>query len=191
MYYGLYSNVRNSAWQCLIDFNVSNLPVDVMKIARLAGVYVVKNSKVNMLREKEHGRSFFDGETWITVYNDDDSEEITRFAIAHELGHFFLGHALAYAKYADKKEFSKKPHAEQEADMFALRLLCPACVIRDLNITDAEDIARICEIPHLWAERRFRRLRELNQRRKYFTSPVECEVYNRFNTFLSEYKSNV
>ena len=35
MKYGTYTNTRNSAWQCLIDCNISELPIKTVKIAKL------------------------------------------------------------------------------------------------------------------------------------------------------------
>ena len=35
MKYGTYTNTRNSAWQCLIDCNISELPIKPVKIAKL------------------------------------------------------------------------------------------------------------------------------------------------------------
>ena len=188
MYYGTYRNIRDGAWQCLIDFHVDRLPVNVCDIAWSAGVHVVKNSRFNKLRPGEHARSYFDGETWIIVYNDAEDPTVSRFAIAHELGHYFLGHAAACAKYAHTREPGKKSKSEQQADMFALRLLCPACVIKDMNVTSAEDLSRICRIPLPQAKIRYNRLKELETRNKYLTSPAERAVYENFESYLASLK---
>ena len=188
MYYGIYCNIRDSAWQCLIDFHVDHLPVNVSEIAWSAGVHVVKNSRFNKLRPGEHARSYFDGETWIIVYNDAEDPVVSRFAIAHELGHYFLGHAAACAKFAHLREPGKKSKSEQQADMFALRLLCPACVLKDMNVTSAEELAHICRIPLPQAEARYQRLKEIEKRNKYFTAPIEREVYKNFESYLTSLK---
>lgn len=188
MYYGIYRNVRDCAWRCLLDFHVDHLPVNVSEIARNAHVHVVKNSQFNKLKSNEHARSYYDGATWIIVYNDAQDPVVSRFAIAHELGHYFLGHAATYSKYAHLRESEKKPKSEQQADMFALRLLCPACVLKDMNISSPGDIAGICRIPLPWAEIRYRRLKELNDRDKYFTAPIERKVYNNFKGYLTNTK---
>lgn len=188
MYYGIYRNIRDCAWQCLLDFHVDRLPVNVSEIAWSAGVHVVKNSKFNKLHLGEHARSYFDGRTWIIVYNDAENSVISRFAIAHELGHYFLGHAAACAEYAHLRDTSKKSKSEQQANMFALRLLCPACVLKDMDINSADEIARICRVPFPQAEARYQRLKELKKRNKYFTAPIELEVYKNFEKYLTSLK---
>lgn len=188
MYYGIYRNIRDCAWRCLLDFHVDRLPVNVSEIAWNAGVHVVKNSRFNKLRPGEHARSYFDGKTWIIVYNDTEDPVVSRFAIAHELGHYFLGHAAACAEYAHLRDTNKRSKSEQQADMFALRLLCPACVLKDLNISSPECLANICRIPLPQAEMRYQRLKELESRGKYFTAPIEREVYKNFENYLTSLK---
>lgn len=189
MYYGIYRNIRDCAWQCLLDFRVDRLPVNISQIARNAHVHVIKNSLCNKLRPNEHARSYYDGKTWIIVYNDANDATVSRFAIAHELGHYFLGHPIACAKYAHLRDTSKKSKSEQQADMFALRVLCPACVLKDMNINSPEDVANICRVPLSCAEIRYQRLNTLNSRLKYFTAPIEREVYNNFKEYLEKNKN--
>lgn len=180
MRYGIYKGLRDSAWRCLKDNKVSSLPVDVLGIAKLCGIRVIKNTQVNVLTPKENGRSFFDGDEWFIIYNDLNPIEISRFTIAHELGHFFLGHELAHVKYSDIKQFSPKPKSEQQADMFAARLLCPACVLWALNLHTVKDITNYCKVPLEIAQTRSERMKELYKRNKFLTNPLEKEVYNNF-----------
>ena len=184
MNYGRYKKTRNAAWQCLVDYKIDSFPVNVSKIARDAKVKVIRNSDVNLLKPNENGKSYFDGQTWFLIYDDTNDPVVSRFTIAHELGHFFLGHAYTCAKYADYDNKGKKPKAEDQADAFALRLLCPACVLKDLNISSAEDIAKYCRVPIEWAEKRYIRLKELKERDKFFTDPLEREVYDNFIEYL-------
>lgn len=188
MYYGLYSNIRDSAWQCLIDFQIKSLPVNVLSIAESAGIHVIKDSDAKHLKPDEYAKSYSDGKRWIIIYNDQNDIVVSRFYIAHELGHFFLGHDKKCVQYAHIPNKQKKPKAEQQADMFALRLLCPACVLKDLNISSPEDLANICRIPLSQAEIRYQRLKELKKRNKYFTSPIELEVYKNFENYLTSLK---
>ena len=184
MYYAIYRDIRDSAWKCLLNFRVNSLPVNVLAIARTANIHVIRNSLVNKLVEEEKGKALTDGRDWIIVYDDTQPTDVCRFAIAHELGHIFLGHDLKYAKYAGMQEFVEKQKAEQQADAFALRLLCPACVLRTLDLTTAEEIAADCKIPLDVAKLRADRMRELTKRNKFFTSPLEKEVYQKFENYL-------
>jgi len=184
MYYGIYKNIREGAWQCLVDFEICTLPIDILKIAKTCNIRVVRNSSLNILSEGEKGKSFFDGDSWIIIYDDESPTENARFTIAHELGHIFLGHETTHAKYLGAKEFKNKPVNEKQADMFALRLLCPACVIWGLDLRTANDIAAYCRVDQKVAAERHRRMKELYKRNKFLTSPMEKELYGNFKEYI-------
>ena len=185
MYYKIYSDIRDAAWQCLIDHNVDSLPVDVLKIARQSNIDVKKNSRINVLLPDEYAKAFCNGDKWIIVYNDLNDVVISRFAIAHELGHILLGHVKTYAKYSTIEDIGIKPKAEKQADMFALRLLCPACVLMGLQIDTAEEISSVCRVPLKCAEIRRERMNILYQRQQFFTNNIESELYKQFEAFLA------
>lgn len=185
MYYGIYKSLRNSAWQCLLDFNITSLPVDVLKIARDLNIHVVKNSSVDDLEENERGKSYCNEGDWIIVYDDTCDVSLARFTLAHELGHILLGHDLICSDYPNTSEFSKKPLSEEQADAFALRLLCPACVIDALDVASGEDIVGFCKVPLNSANLRFKRLAELRKRNKFLSDPLERQVFENFKPFLS------
>ncbi len=180
MYYSIYRNIRDSAWQCLLDFKIDELPVDVLKIANVANINVTRNTLASTLANGELGKTLTDGKDWIIIYDDTKSVDVCRFTIAHELGHIFLGHDMAYAKYSHLKQFDKKPKSEQQADMFAMRLLCPACILWALDIKEASDIATYCKVPTDVATVRAKRMRELYERNKFLSNPLEKEVYKQF-----------
>lgn len=184
MYYKIYTDIRDAAWQCLIDNNIDSLPVDVLKIARQSNIDVKKNSRIKILLPDEYAKAFYNGEKWIIVYNDRNDVPLSRFAIAHELGHILLGHVKTYAKYATIEDIGIKPKAENQADMFALRLLCPACVLMQMGISSADDISSYCRIPHSCAEQRSKRMNELNKRNKFYQSDLEKQVYTNFSGYI-------
>lgn len=186
MYYGIYRNIRDSAWKCLVEFHIDRLPIDVLSIAKSANINVTRNTLAHTLVNGELGKTLTDGKNWIIVYDDTQPVDVCRFTIAHELGHIFLGHNLAYAKYSHLKQFEKKPKSEQQADAFALRLLCPACVLWSLNISTAEYISVCCKIPYSLAEQRAKRMRELYKRNKFLTTPLEKEVYKQFEKSIKQ-----
>ena len=186
MYYGYYKNVRDSAWECLLEFGIDSLPVDVLKITRKVGISVVKNSDVNDLMPGEDGKSYFNGHRWIIIYNDKNPTAVSRFTIAHELGHFFLGHDMTHTRYEHIQKFGTKPHTEQEADMFALRLLAPACVLAALEARKTADIAKYCIIPSSFAKARADRMKTIFKKDKFFTNPLEKQVYENFRPYLKK-----
>ena len=58
MNYGVYQNVRNAAWRCLLDAGITELPVSVTKIARHFDIRIAKNSVYGMLESDQSGISF-------------------------------------------------------------------------------------------------------------------------------------
>ncbi|MCI5654856.1 MAG: ImmA/IrrE family metallo-endopeptidase [Candidatus Pseudoruminococcus sp.] len=186
--YGKYKNVRDSSWQSLIDFNVMKLPVSVNEITRQLGIKVIRNSQIHKLRNNQRGFTAYDGNNWYIVFDDTEPIQECRFTVAHELGHILLGHMLVNdIKY---RTFEKRDKEEQEADMFATRLLAPACVLHELHATTAEQIAEICNISISAATTRAKRMKVLEKRNKYYLNPLELQVEQKFDIFIKEYLSN-
>lgn len=188
MYYKIYTDIRDAAWQCLLDNNIDSLPVDVLKIASQSNIDVKKNSNLKILLPDEYAKALNNGDKWIIVYNDLNDVVDSRFAIAHELGHILLGHVKTYAKYATIEDIGIKPKAENQADMFALRLLCPACILMELDLHTPEEISAVCRVPTHWAQKRSDRMKELYKKNKFFTNNLEIEIHKNFNIYLSEIK---
>lgn len=182
MIYGNYKKARNSAWQCLIDFNVTELPLKILGIAKNSGVKVVKNSEVNSLNG-ESGKSYINNNQWLIVYNDKESLQRCKFTIAHELGHIFLGHTLKNEQYARTFDLTKSIE-ETEADIFASRLLAPACVLWGLDLHTPQEIASLCDISLQAAQIRSERMQILYERNKFLASPLERKVYENFKEFI-------
>ena len=179
MIYGKYRYARNSAWRCLIDYNVTSLPVKVLNIARRTGVRVIKNSIANELAENEKGHSYNKDNELIIIYDDTDPKTVMRFTIAHELGHIFLGHDLQNPTLS----------MENEANVFASRLLSPACVIWALDLHTPEEISKLCDISDKAAKIRAERMNILYERDKFLTSPLEKQVYENFKEFINRQKN--
>ena len=186
MIYGRYKNARNSAWQCLIDNNVKSLPVKINCIATANNIAVLKYSNVDVerLSDNESGVTCFAGDNIYIIYRDTEPVERCRFTIAHELGHIFLGHALIGDRLSRKFDLTK-PDVEQEADVFASRLLAPACVLWGLNLHTAEEIANVCKISLSAAQVRAERMAVLYKRNKFLTSPLEQQVYKQFEDYIN------
>jgi len=183
--YGIYRNARNAAWQCLIDYNITSLPVDLLKIAKEAGIKVLKNSSLHELDQNESGAAILVEGVWYLVYDDGDTMGRRRFTIAHELGHIFLGHELVDG-YHGRTVANCRPQLEIEADLFAARLLAPACVLWGLNADTPEKIADICNISMASAKIRADRMRVLYERQNFLTHPLEVMVYEQFRGFMKD-----
>lgn len=190
MYYAIYKNIRNCSWQCLLDFQIKTLPVDVLQITKAANIHVIKNSMIKDLLPGEYGKAYFNGFKWIIIYDDTQPTVVSRFTIAHELGHIFLGHHLAYIKYNEIQEFQNKGKSEQQADAFAQRLLCPACVLWGLNLKTPKEIEQFCRVDHNVAELRNKRMQTLYKRNQFLTDPLEQNLYQEFLPYLQKERPN-
>ncbi len=185
--YGAYKNVRDSAWQVLLDYNVRSVPVNVAKIAHSSGITIFKNSEVDELKNNESGASILDGDKWYIIYDDTVSRERSRFTIAHELGHIFLGHPLRLGYHARTIDISK-PETERHADMFAIRLLVPACVVWGLDLHTPQDIQQTFGVSYTAAKARAERMQVLYGRGKFLSSDLERQVFDNFKDYISSYK---
>lgn len=187
--YGVYKNARNAAWKCLIDFKVNALPVDLQHIASKANIRILRNADIHVLQPSESGLSLYDGQQWFVVFDETDSRQRRRFTVAHEFGHIFLGHALREDNRFARTFVKDKPVYETEADIFASRLLAPACVLWALNLHTAEEIADVCNISITAAQIRAQRMDVLYARNKFLTHPLERQVLENFEQFVRDYKS--
>lgn len=178
--YGLYKQSRNAAWQCLIDYHIDRLPVKVSEIARSAGIKLIANSQVLNLPPNQSGRTIQEGNRWAIIFDDEDTPQRSRFTVAHELGHIFLGHSIVTG-YSSQEEM--------EANVFASRLLAPACVLWALDIHSAEEIKELCNISISAASIRAERMKVLYARNKFLLSDLERRVYEQFLPFIQEKKA--
>lgn len=188
MYYGAYKNSRNASWQCLIDNKIKELPTDVIAIANNSNIRVIKNSNINRLEPNESGICLLVGSDYFIIYDDTQNRGRRRFTIAHELGHIFLGHLLIDSKGARTFDTSR-PQIEQEADVFASRLLAPACILWGLGLKTPEQISKVCEISYTAAKIRAERMELLYKRNKFLTSSLERKVFDNFKDFIDKNKA--
>ena len=140
--YGRCKKVRDTYWKILLDCKINRLPIDTIEMTSKTDMVVLKNSEINGLSKNESGISYFHSEQWYIIYDDTMPKGRIRFTVAHEFGHIFLGHELVgrHRRIFDLN----KPRNEVEADIFASRLLAPACVLCGLNVTTADEIMELC-----------------------------------------------
>lgn len=183
MNYKDYQNARDAAWRLLIDLGIRELPIRPGAMCRALGIVV----KYYTPEDGNDGMSFLnDGVPTILVSNT-ASLARQRFTAAHELGHILLGHVGRY-ELVNREPSSQDNPVEQAANVFASRLLAPACVLWGCNARTPEQIAGICDISLQAAQFRAERMAILYQRDKFLTSPLEQEVYRQFADYIAEHK---
>lgn len=180
--YGKYKGLRDASWNTLIDYGISELPVRPSVIVRASGIALLKDKNAQILAPGALGYSICQLNRWYIVYKDTLCTELARVVIAHELGHIFLGHELSQPAYC--RMFNPRNEQEQEAEMFAIRLLAPACVLWALDLHTAEEIANVCGIPIEQAERRAERMEVLYARNVFLKSQLERKLYDNFKQFI-------
>jgi hypothetical protein len=186
-FYKRYQNARDTAWQTLIDFKAHELPVPLADICGSLGITLLDDSHAHELRPTESGIAVKQGSKWYIIFDDSDTRGKQRFTVAHELGHILMGHALKNGYYTRRDNIAK-PADETEADMYAARLLAPACVLWGINACTAEQIAAICDISLTAAKYRAERMSLLRSRNKFLVSPLEREVYENFREYIENHK---
>lgn len=185
MNYRNYKKSRDIAWQVLLQEGVAQLPVNVVALCRGMGIRVQYYTPTDT---NDGYSTVFLGVPRIFV-SDACSQERQRFTIAHELGHILLGH-VGNAKLVNREPCPGDNPIEQEANVFASRLLAPACVLWALDIRTPEEIAALCRISHQAAAFRAERMRLLYARNRFLTSPMEQKVYAQFADFIRRKKDD-
>ena len=206
--YGKYQNSRNASWQCLIDNHIHALPVSVSEIAKRNRIKLCTYSenaeliRALGLEQLTHNRGFSarTNRNFLILYDDTLPRQVARFTIAHELGHIFLGHLLQPIGSASCTTLNREPSPnddplEREANIFASRLLAPACVLWALNIRSPEEIAKLCDLSITAAQIRAERMALLLRREAAFLaagqpscflrSPLERKVYRSFEKYIA------
>ncbi len=174
MNYKYYKIARDRAWQTLIETKTDRLPIDLTKILD----YYELNIYLLQSNDKQ---AFIKNNT--IFLNKNLIKTRARFTIAHELGHILLKHNnLGHTIHTNIGI------EEYQANIYARCLLMPAIVLKEINYIKPQDIANICNVSLQTAEYRSQRLKELIKRNKFYTSPLEQQVYNNFKTFIENKK---
>lgn len=205
--YKNYKNARDAAWKMLIKHQVSSLPVDILALCRAEGMTVFSYSEARHagllplfgnIWQGTDGFSIIIRDRKLMLYRDRCTAARARFTIAHELGHYALGDVSSTPTRRNFEPSEDDNEIETAANMFAARILSPACVLRALNVTKPEQIARLCGVSIAAAKWRCKRLLALYERERewlttrgrscFFVSPLEIQVYRQFEPFIARYR---
>ena len=199
MFYKKYCDTRDASWEMLIKCKVESLPVKIVDVCKRMKVKVVPfTDEILQLYHVDKNRT--DGfcvlihRRPVIFYNPEKSRARQRFTIAHELGHIVRGHLDTRIMVNREPEAGDTPE-EHEANVFASRLLAPACVLWGCNVTTAGQIATMCAISDKSAAFRMKRMNELYMRERFYRkygescflkSPLERKVYAQFQKYIQQ-----
>lgn len=179
MNYNDYKISRDLSWQILLNEGVTELPVMVGALCRQMGIALRYFTPID---DNDGYSTIINGQAMIFV-SDQCIPTRQRFTAAHELGHILLGHVGKY-QLVNREPDSQDNPIEQAANVFASRLLAPACVLWALNVRTPDEIAALCQISHQSASFRAERMALLYERNKFLSSPLEQAVYQQFSDFI-------
>lgn len=203
MLYKRYQDARDAAWRTLLRFEINRLPVDVEKIAKGLGITPepwpdkqITPKLYGLLPRNAAAASLRISGVWHIFLQPGLSFSRYRFALAHELGHIILQHKVqrldksvyAFEGRENAGDFMADPalDADQDADMFAIRLLAPACVLHSLQVKNTWELGALCGLPDEAAAMRADRMALLDHRNAFYVHPLEKQVRILFDPFIRE-----
>lgn len=188
-----YCHSRDAAWKMLIDCKIQELPIKIVKLCKTLGIQVKSYESTD---GNDGYCKMYPNEPFIFV-NTLCSKNRQRFTVAHELGHIVLGHVGKYTLVNREPSANDNP-IEAEANVFASRLLAPACVLHEIGVKSPQEISELCGISLQSAQIRFQRFLELEERNAkflaekgvgcYYLSPLERQVAKQFKNFILKKK---
>lgn len=195
--YHYYCTARNKAWEVLINCKISSMPISLNLIKKHYGIKIIPYSKAknyeNFKQEMKDGDGFstiLNGHKIIYFNDKNRTIQRIRFTIAHELGHCLLGHDLSKTKYRNSEtDSSDDPIEEMQANVFARDILMPAIILHHTDCINYKDIMKLCNVSEISAKIREKRMKLLEERNKFCTSPLEKQVYDNFEDFIINYKN--
>ncbi len=201
--YRQYQRARDTAWRALLKLEEKRLPVDPEALAKTVGVEIhpypdaKENPRLYTLANQVRGVCVslrVEGKWHLFVRDHALDDARRRFAVAHELGHLLLGaetRSLAPGVRCFISGDNQGDLIEEDpdlpdyaADIFAIRLLAPACVLHELGVETADGIMALCGLPPRAAALRAERMALLNTRNVYYTNPLERQVRGAFRPWL-------
>lgn len=209
MDYRDYQKARDATWKILIDLQVCALPIQITEVCEKLNIYVQSYQKIRYnlqalgldeLASRTDGFTLYVKGRPVIFYDDSKPKARCRFTVAHELGHIMLGHIKPGMVTTVNQEPNKTDQpAEQAANVFAARLLAPACILWGLNIHAPDEIAQLAQISQQAATFRAERMDVLYRREQQFLhergyscfllSHLERQVYQQFQPFIKSYNS--
>ena len=204
--YRRYQEARDTAWRALLRLENKRLPVDPEALARQVGLdpspypQSDREPRLYALTQKAGGGACVSlrirGKWHLFLRESAGDDPARRFMIAHELGHLLLRHktyvlspgVLAFRGGENAGDLIENPESadDRDADIFAIRLLAPACLLHEMHVDTAGGIRRLCGLPPRAAAMRAERMELLSERDAFYTHALERQVRAAFLPYLRE-----
>lgn len=181
-----YYYISHLARKFLIDNNITKLPLYLNKIIKQNKWKTVTYTKLRQLNiipfnniiKKNMGFTQLNKNEYTIFYDDEQPVSVQRFTICHEIGHIMLNHFNVPIE-----------NREQEANMFAARILMPICVLYECKVSSVKEIEFLCNVSKISAKYRFNRLQILRKRQAFYSDQNEIIVKKQFQPFITQYLS--
>ena len=119
---------KNKANEVLRKYQVTTPIVNIFDIAQNEGLEVMM---VDLPDKYSHVAGFLDKDSKTIFVNNADAPNRKTFTVAHELGHFLLGHEPKYLKVLLRTPSAITTIEEKEANCFAANVLVPDDKLRE------------------------------------------------------------
>lgn len=188
-----------TAWDALIEADITEMPVNLCKVCEglgirlyttLEGRQIIKALGLERSAIGSDGFSYRDNHLKIIFYARAVPKERRRFTVAHEIGHLALEH-----------DGSDTAREEREANRFASHLLAPSCVLRGVGAYDSGRIMRLCGMSYTAARIAAERMLRLSYKEReyyrqwgrpqFFLSETEWRLYQQFEPFIKENRAQI
>jgi len=142
-----YESIKKKVLEILKDNKVQNPPIVLKQIVN----YIEKKYKVVFQFKKQpfskhySGQIIIEGKIVGILYNQNDTMGRQRFTIAHELGHFALGHLERSTLKLEAIKINTTDPIEKEANVFAANLLMPDFLMKKEKVNSKDDIVKLAE----------------------------------------------
>jgi len=149
---------RNTARKLLKDMKINQAPTTIKDVVN----HIKKTSDLSVypwaFGDNTDGIQITHGESATIGYNQNQHRHRQRFTVAHEIGHFVMGHTNKNSTFDLN---SKKPE-EIEANQFAAELLIPLALLNKELKNGNKDVEKIAEVFDVSEESVWWKLRECN-----------------------------
>lgn len=117
-----------------------SLPISLSEVCGRHGIELLFSDQ---MKAADACYFIYHGKNVITV-NDNTPRGRQRFSIAHELGHFILGHGPV--GFSMTEPGKRPPYQEVQANVFAAELLMPKSRLQHYGCLTPTEIVRLCDV---------------------------------------------